>query len=165
MNGQQYVTPLSDLPDLEDLEHVQARPKMQSDRPIDDSKYTKYIRPAHRMDMESGMASYGANPYGPQGIPMGMPTYGPPGIQESFGPHGSPQGGHPQGGHVPSGASGTQFVEKFANPQYNCIDIARHIQDCPICSKFYSSDKTIYIIVIVILAIVCLLLIKKVLNV
>lgn len=154
MNGQQYITPLSDLPDLEDLEHVQARPKMQSDRPIDDSKYTKYIRPAHRMDMESGMASYGGNPYGsqgmPMGMPMGMPTHGP----ESFGPHGPPQG-----------ASGAQFVEKFASPQFNCIDIARHIQDCPICSKFYSSDKTIYIIVIVILAIVCLLLIKKVLNV
>lgn len=50
-------------------------------------------------------------------------------------------------------------------PFGNCIDVARHIQDCPICSKFYSSDKTIYIIIIVILAIVTLLLLKRILNV
>ena len=47
----------------------------------------------------------------------------------------------------------------------NCIDIARHIQDCPICSRFYRCDTTLYTIIIVILAIVCLLLIKRVLNV
>jgi hypothetical protein len=48
---------------------------------------------------------------------------------------------------------------------FNCIDIAMHIQHCPICSKFYNGDKSLYIIVIVVLAIVCLLLLKRVLNV
>lgn len=48
---------------------------------------------------------------------------------------------------------------------YNCIDIARHIQDCPICSRFYNNDKTIYIIIIIVLSLICLLLLKKVLNV
>jgi len=47
----------------------------------------------------------------------------------------------------------------------SCIDIAKHIQECPVCSKFYQSDKSAYIIIIVILAVACLLLLKKVLNV
>lgn len=47
----------------------------------------------------------------------------------------------------------------------NCIDIAKHIQDCPICSRFYRCDTTLYTIIIVILAIVCLLLMKRILNV
>lgn len=48
---------------------------------------------------------------------------------------------------------------------YNCIDIARHVQDCPICSRFYNRDNTLYIIIIIVLAVICLLLLKKVLNV
>jgi hypothetical protein len=47
----------------------------------------------------------------------------------------------------------------------NCIDIAKHVQDCPICSRFYNNDKTTYVITIVVLSIVCLLLLKKILNV
>lgn len=157
MNGH---TPLNELPDLEDLDihgqgQGQGRRYVQSDRPIDDGKYDKYLRAPHRVDPQSGMASYNGGP--PQGMPMGMP-HGPGQGQEMMmnGPY-SP--GQPGPGQSP-------YIEKFApSPQFNCIDIARHIQDCPICSKFYSSDKTIYIIVIVILAIVCLLLLKKVLNV
>ena len=47
----------------------------------------------------------------------------------------------------------------------NCVDVAMHIQNCPICSKFYNGDKSLYVIVIVILAIICLLLLKRVLGV
>jgi hypothetical protein len=50
-------------------------------------------------------------------------------------------------------------------PQFNCIDIANHIQSCPICSKFYNTDKTIYIVVIIFLCFICLLLMKRILNV
>jgi hypothetical protein len=49
--------------------------------------------------------------------------------------------------------------------QINCIDIARHVQNCPICSRFYNNDRSVYIIAIVVLCIVCLLLLKRVLNV
>ena len=28
----------------------------------------------------------------------------------------------------------------------SCLDVAEHISKCPICSKFYNTDKTIYII-------------------
>lgn len=44
---------------------------------------------------------------------------------------------------------------------YSCLDIASHIDNCPICSKFYKNDKSIYIVVIVILVIVCIILLKK----
>jgi hypothetical protein len=47
----------------------------------------------------------------------------------------------------------------------NCIDIAEHVKDCPICSKFYKRDNTLYIIVIVVLAIITILLLKRVLNI
>jgi hypothetical protein len=47
----------------------------------------------------------------------------------------------------------------------NCIQIAEHIRDCPICCKFYKNDNTVYIIVIIVLAIMCLLLLKRVLDI
>jgi len=47
----------------------------------------------------------------------------------------------------------------------SCLHIANHIYECPICSRFYKCDKTVYIICIVVLAIVCLLLLKRVLEV
>lgn len=46
----------------------------------------------------------------------------------------------------------------------NCIEIANHIKSCPICSKFYENDKTVYVIAIIILVIICIILIKKVLE-
>lgn len=45
-----------------------------------------------------------------------------------------------------------------------CLEFADHVHMCPLCSKFYNNDKTIYIIAIVILAIVCILLLKRVLE-
>lgn len=46
----------------------------------------------------------------------------------------------------------------------NCIDVANHIKECPICSKFYNTDLTIYYIVIVVLAVLCILMMKKTLG-
>lgn len=58
-----------------------------------------------------------------------------------------------------------QYPPPGVHMTYNCIDIARHIQDCPICSKFYNNDRTVYVIVIIVLSIMCLMLLKKVLDV
>ena len=46
----------------------------------------------------------------------------------------------------------------------NCIQIAHHISACPICSKFYKCDKRGNNIMIIILAIVVLILMKKILK-
>lgn len=46
----------------------------------------------------------------------------------------------------------------------SCLDVAEHIMNCPLCSKFYHNDNTIYIITIVVLVIIVVLLLKKVLD-
>jgi len=46
----------------------------------------------------------------------------------------------------------------------SCLDVHNHLENCPICRKIYKNDKTVLIIAIVILAILCILLLKKVLN-
>ncbi len=51
------------------------------------------------------------------------------------------------------------------NNSPSCLEIADHIPNCPICSKLYESDKTIYLIAIVVLAMICIILLKKVLDV
>ncbi len=56
-------------------------------------------------------------------------------------------------------------VEVSAPIVINCIDIAKHVENCPICSRFYNNDKSIHMIIIVVLSIICLLLLKKVLKV
>lgn len=48
--------------------------------------------------------------------------------------------------------------------KYSCLDIANHVKDCMICSKFYNSDRSMYIMVIIILSIVGILLLKKTLD-
>ena len=51
-------------------------------------------------------------------------------------------------------------------PQHiTCFDVYEHIETCPICRKFYKHDNTIYLVIIAILALVCALLLKKILNV
>jgi hypothetical protein len=49
--------------------------------------------------------------------------------------------------------------------QLSCMTIAGHVENCPICSRFYNNDKTLYIIIIAILAIICILLLKKILDI
>jgi hypothetical protein len=55
-------------------------------------------------------------------------------------------------------------LEGYKHREISCIEIANHVRSCPICSKFYDNDKSVYVIIIVILAIVCVILFKKVLE-
>ena len=55
--------------------------------------------------------------------------------------------------------------QQHVSHEISCIEIAKHIKSCPICSKFYDTDKSLYIIVIIILLIFCILLLKKILFV
>ena len=48
-------------------------------------------------------------------------------------------------------------------PQMSCQDIFYHIESCPLCTKFYKHDNTVYLVIIAILVLVCALLMKKVL--
>jgi hypothetical protein len=114
----------------------------------------KYIRNNRPMFPGSGMGREGGVPQGGYGRP-------PPGSQY-------PQLQPPQESIEQPVMDVREMPSQPIRPDpmsFNCPDIAMHIQMCPICSKFYNGDKSLYIIVIVILAIVCLLLLKRVLNV
>lgn len=149
---QRNVTMINELPDLEDLEGVGIHP---TERPvIPGDNYQKFIRGQHRLDPEAGMDHMGPSMYRSQLM------YGPP----------EPYSNHATLGQPPGDMIIHSPLMQTISPQpdymsYNCIDISKHVHDCPICSKFYNDDKTLYIIVIVILVIVCLLLLKRVLDV
>ena len=46
----------------------------------------------------------------------------------------------------------------------NCRDVAEHISNCPVCSKLYKPNNTIYIIIIIMLVVINLLCVKKLLS-
>lgn len=73
---------------------------------------------------------------------------------------------YPQHNRVPSNSPHFNYlIEGYDNPpRITCIDVANHIQNCPICSKFYENDKSIYVITIVILLIMCIILVKKLID-
>jgi hypothetical protein len=100
-----------------------------------DEKMQKFIRPIHRISPDAGMAPYGGPPKPSIEIP----------IQEV----------NVMNHHPPMLMPST----------INCIDISNHIQNCPICSRFYKNDTTVHIVIIVILGLICILLLKRVLNV
>jgi hypothetical protein len=54
-----------------------------------------------------------------------------------------------------------QHKEKSSN---QCIDVADHAANCPVCSKLYANNNTIFILIIVFLALVNLLLLKRILE-
>lgn len=143
-NNMQNVTPLHMLPDLEDLEtgdsfYGSGLPPGKSEQ------IGKYIRNNnHVVSNQSGMAPIGRERLLPEKhlepaiVSWGDPISSPENNLKTF--------------NMPIGTP-------------SCLDVAEHIANCPICSKFYNTDKTIYIIAIVALAIICILLLKKVLDV
>ncbi len=50
------------------------------------------------------------------------------------------------------------------NGGVNCPSVMMHINSCPLCNKLYNPDRTLYILMIVILAVVCLVLMKRVMD-
>jgi hypothetical protein len=158
MYGQKRnITYIEDLPELEDLELGGSHNKNN----MIPQKYQKFIRPS------------GALPPPPQ---SGMGTNQAQSSYHTMSP--PPHHGHhmptPQQ-HIPhlkrnmispemSHSHNRDFREGFSNNQPTCLEIAKHIENCPICSKFYKRDNSLYIIAIIILSIICILLLKKVLN-
>lgn len=56
-----------------------------------------------------------------------------------------------------------QQVNKLPVTLY-CLDVHSHVQTCPICSRFFKHDNSLYIIAIIVLSIICIILFKKILN-
>lgn len=47
----------------------------------------------------------------------------------------------------------------------NCVNVADHTTNCVVCSRLYQQNTSGYIVAIILLAIICILLLKRVLNV
>lgn len=146
-------TRISDLPDLDDVErdrnsnyvtngyatqgHISSESGLDRD---ERERVGKIIRKTHMSPIQAGM------------VREGYATY------DAYGGSQPPQQPPPQ------------MVEQMeaipVDPlSYRCIDIVGHTSACPICSKFYNNDRTVYISIIIILIIICLLMLKKILNV
>lgn len=160
------VTPIDALPELEDLEgmgNAGGSPLPEDDPNAEHIKRAgRMIRNSVRMPPpEAGMAPNSqrmnirlegsheqrSHPSPPVRAPVGYP-------QEEYPNEVSPLQG--EGG-----------LTKYAMPSGgpSCLEVAEHVANCPICSKLYNNDKTIYIIAIAILSVICILLLKKVLDV
>jgi len=132
-----YVTPISELADIDELDTLPVK-GTGSVRQMNHGppNYEQYQQPPPHFFRG-----------GPPGYPVPQPSpqfLRPPPVQkESF----------------------EENLEDDKDKKLNCIDIAEHVKDCPICSKFYKRDNTLYIIVIVVLAIITILLLKRVLNI
>jgi hypothetical protein len=156
-----FTTPIENLPELEDLEagnsHNSNTYNKQDILPVGESeKFAKYIRGNHNVPQESGMLHMNPNPNTDK---------------NDFQPHMNiPQRSIQTPMHYREMYEQTPIEEPVAKTYKmplnspSCLDVADHIANCPICSKFYNTDNTIYIIAIVILAVICILLLKRVLE-
>lgn len=70
--------------------------------------------------------------------------------------------GYDVGGFTPADNNFITYDMPSGSP--TCIDVAEHIANCPICSKFYNNDKTVYLLAIAALVIICILLANKCLH-
>jgi hypothetical protein len=141
------VTYISELPELEDLDQNKNSQQMfQQNGPSSGipDKYKKFIR--------TGM--------GTPSPESGMNSKYPPQQQEFLQPQPQP---HP---HPHPHPQYQQQEEQSSNllSDISCLDIHGHVVNCPICSRYYKTDSSIYIIAIVVLCIICILLLKRVLN-
>lgn len=155
------VTMIEDLPDIEELDNNSQQMELNGLNMIpasESSKFQKFIRNNnnHNFHESSGMnnnrmiQSY--NPYkvgynnnmnqGSYIDSINVPNYQYPNVNQPF--------------YEP-------YENVKMNPT-NCLDVADHATNCPVCSKLYNNDKTVYIITIVILSIICILLLKRILD-
>lgn len=72
---------------------------------------------------------------------------------------------HPYHDHHPyHGHHHPQVDHQSLNDSLNCVTIAHHIETCPICSRLYDTDKTLYIMAIIGLLVLCFLMVKHIVK-
>lgn len=140
MNRPANITYIDDLPELTELaEYSEPIVDPQQDR------YKKYIRNNTVLTPESGMMLSKSD------YPMSHPPSPPS------------KGASNKEREDEEKLMGMYAAQHFYGAP-TCIDVANHIRMCPICSKLYNTDYTMYMLCIIILAIVCIILMKKCLN-
>ena len=66
--------------------------------------------------------------------------------------------------HLPIDGHSSNYSGQLPPSTINCINIAQHIDSCPICSRLYDTDKTLYILAIIGLLILCFLMVKRIIK-
>jgi len=152
------TTSLLDLDEMEQMEMINDRKNMNPmnrkpefqpyiDARRNGTNVDKFIRPNMNQPMtESGMR------------PNYIPNVGNPMIQQVQQPIMQPQ-------LIPMIDEKIVSLHEKLKGTPSCLEIADHISMCPICSRFYRNDSTIFVIAIVILVIICILLLKHVLKI
>jgi hypothetical protein len=147
------VTMINDLPQMEDMQNFRGT-EMHADMPPEN--YQKFIRNTHHINPRSGMSAY-KETYNTERGGYNAANPGANHATMSYEEHYTNEPGQQQHQqHAPV---------QMMIPQFSCLDVSSHIQNCPICSKLYYNEKTLYIIAIVVLCIICLLLLKRILNI
>ena len=159
-NQNQNVTPVDQLMDL-DTDYPQPQTRAIRNT-IKNDPYDAYLQqqelPNNHYAGVSEAPQQSLNPGYPARLPGGT------GINDSYHQSGLP---YPQS-QGPAPPLDPRPLVQQQKPhdlsKINCLEIAEHVQNCPICSKFYNTDKTIYIVSIVLLALICVILLKKILD-
>lgn len=175
------VTMIEDLPELKDIE--EGFENYSNPQAPTNSKYDKFIREQFTPLRESGMLdNSGELPSMPPpgyldhqnmaASSMPHPNMMPPNMRPP--PQYSQNSQHPQNPQYVENfdaieSYSTNFndtKENFVSPLLgiSCLDISKHVDDCPICSKFYRNSTTIFVVIICVLSIFCLILLKKVMD-
>lgn len=159
-------TLIEELPDLEELERNQ--PQQQSNGfsmipPDNANQMQKFIRNGYEPPMESGMI-----PQQPQQRPQRQQNQQEQQvtIQQFIPPPPPPQNymiEDPRMFEPPPMHEHRHHM--MMGGELNCINVADHTTNCVVCSRLYQSNNAGYIVVIILLAIICILLLKRVLNV
>lgn len=182
MSYKNNITMIDDLPDISEIEGRNAGLSMIPDS----GRYQKFLKNTNNNNLHtsSGMSSGSNDPYklgyhnanqggsyiddlSNKNMGMNMNIHQTPysiDMQQQKSPPQHLYGS--SGGFAPNSQ---MYYEPYEMPPQkdtlNCRDVAGHASNCDVCSKLYNNDKTFYIIAICVLVIICILLLKRILDV
>jgi len=164
-------TYINDLPDISEIESYTGRGIRKNcgvKKPSRENYTKNYSTYGHGDSYGSNIEEYTASTRGRGGLPIPAGTYNTPSNIKNQARMLSMQRNEkqqPRQFEQPRQISEKRHLRENYKKEIQCIEICDHIKGCPICSKFYNTDKTIYVVVIVILCLILLILLKKVLKV
>ena len=182
MSYKNNITMIDDLPDISEIEGKNIGLTMIPDN----GKYQKFLKNTNNNNLHSssGMNSRGvSDPYklGYHNVKQGsyIDDLSNKNMSMNMNIQQQPYSIDMQEQKIPSqnlyGSSGgfapnsQMYYEPYEMPPQkdtlNCREVAGHASNCDVCSKLYNNDKTFYIIAICILVIICILLLKRILDV
>jgi hypothetical protein len=144
----QNVTFIDDLPEMEELQNNYTSGAIRNQQAIPHMVQDPRMKARMMQDMRHQM-------FGPPNMPPHMMHAQQQYPPQSYGP---PQYTPPQP-YTPEEEKADDTSQAAS-----CLELAQHAQNCPLCSKVYDNDKTVYIVTIIVLAIICILLLKKCLS-